>query len=669
MLLERTAALAKACDEAEADTKLRAELANLDKRATAATAIVVVGETKRGKSSLINALLGRQRLLPVDADVATSVHLAIHHAEKPGARVTIADGAYLSEEVDPGFRGRGHRPGRFQAKVLDIDLEDIGEFASVAGNPDNQKNVTAVEIGLDDPLLARGVTLVDTPGVGGLEAGHSAITLAQLHYADALIFVVDATAPITDPELRFLEAATERIETVVFVMTKIDAHPGWKALLEEDQALIARHAPRYKDCPFLPVSSQLKSEADAANRGGHTDRAQRLYTQSRFQAFVDTLESDVLARAATLRLANLTRIATSVLAGLERDQQVRRRSAEGDPTLQAELEAEQARYAEHARAEASWRVDLQHEFSDLQINATRELNRAMADIKKWAAIRIEGASSDLYGTMPGEVADTLEGHWTDVNKFLQDSVQRIVTRLTEKFELEGAPISFEDIPLPERLRELPVMRRTPEPQKDRSLKGLIAEYFPGITMGALGLNALLSMGLGVTFGLLPLMVGGVALQKVMNQARRGGPDRIRNQQDATRFVQEILADAGIELGAEMQKRMAELRWTLEGEIGSRLARRKEALTATLQRHQTALQAAQRERQQAQAHASRTLAQVAELGRESANLLRALAVPAQEPAAESAPSPTPPTPALAPPATPAPQPVRTLAPAENWLDES
>ena len=160
--------------------------------------VVVVGEKKRGKSSLLNALVGERDLLPVDADVATSCFLTLRHGA--GERVVAHDAE--------------HPDG------VEIGRDEIAEYASVEGNrdPDDDERllhegVTSVDVELDDPLLARGLVLVDTPGVGGLEAGHTEVTLATLRRADALVFVVDPDSPLRTPELRFLERATERIAT------------------------------------------------------------------------------------------------------------------------------------------------------------------------------------------------------------------------------------------------------------------------------------------------------------------------------------------------------------------------------------------------------------------------------------------------------------------------
>ena len=72
---------------------------------------MVVGETKRGKSSLINALLEHPGLLPVDSDVATSTHIEV----VAGAR---ARATALTEEHPDG---------------ITIKLADVPDYAAVGG--------------------------------------------------------------------------------------------------------------------------------------------------------------------------------------------------------------------------------------------------------------------------------------------------------------------------------------------------------------------------------------------------------------------------------------------------------------------------------------------------------------------------------------------------------
>lgn len=70
----------------------------LDRDAATTPSVVVVGEAKRGKSSLINALVGAE-VAPIGVDIVTGAYVAyipfaVEHAVAPGtARLAFADGA------------------------------------------------------------------------------------------------------------------------------------------------------------------------------------------------------------------------------------------------------------------------------------------------------------------------------------------------------------------------------------------------------------------------------------------------------------------------------------------------------------------------------------------------------------------------------------------------
>lgn len=159
----------------------------------------------------------------MEVDVATGVHLVVRHADRPTAVAHLTGGS----------------------APLTIDPADIAAYAAVdpVTQTARRDDVHHVEVGVPAPLLASGLTLVDTPGVGGLVAGHARITMATLSQADALVFVVNGSGELTASELRFLEQATERIAEVVFVLTQTDKYREWPAVLQRNRALLAEHAP------------------------------------------------------------------------------------------------------------------------------------------------------------------------------------------------------------------------------------------------------------------------------------------------------------------------------------------------------------------------------------------------------------------------------------------
>ena len=163
--------------------------------------VVVCGEFKRGKSSLLNALLDEpEPLFPVDARVATSA-------------VTVVSWA-ATENVVVELLG----PGGDVAQ-RDIDRADIASYVTETGRPEGVA-VAAVRIGTPHPLLASGLVLVDTPGVGGVFSAHTAATMAFLPSADAIVFVADFTQPILRSELEFLRLAAAAVRAVGTTTTR-----------------------------------------------------------------------------------------------------------------------------------------------------------------------------------------------------------------------------------------------------------------------------------------------------------------------------------------------------------------------------------------------------------------------------------------------------------------
>ncbi len=230
------------------------------------TVVCVVGEFKQGKSSLVNALLG-DSLLPVDDDLATSALTIVHHGDVERCQIHRRDGG--------------------EPVVETVAREQLSDFVTEAGNPHNVRRVERAEVALPHPLLARGLTFVDTPGMGGLGAGRTAATLTFLPYADALLLVSDASQELTASERSLLARATEACPTVLFCLTKTDLYPAWRQIADLDR----RHLREAGiDARLVPLSSALGRVAVA--RGDET-----LDGESGIPALRDILTGEVAARS------------------------------------------------------------------------------------------------------------------------------------------------------------------------------------------------------------------------------------------------------------------------------------------------------------------------------------------------------------------------------------
>ncbi|MBV8932806.1 MAG: dynamin family protein, partial [Kutzneria sp.] len=234
--------------------------------------VLVVGEFKQGKSQLINAVVNAP-VCPVDDDIATTVPTIVRHAQEPGVT--------LVRESDDG---EGH------AERRQASIDRIADHVSDWGNPSNRQRLSYVEVGIPRSILATGLTLVDTPGVGGLGSMHGAATMAVLPTADAVLFVSDAAGEYTATELEFLEQAMRVCPTVVCVLTKSDLYPEWRRIAELDRRHLAAAG---VEAELVPVSSTLRLHA--VRTDDHT-----LNGESGFPKLLDLLRGRILARSEQL---------------------------------------------------------------------------------------------------------------------------------------------------------------------------------------------------------------------------------------------------------------------------------------------------------------------------------------------------------------------------------
>ena len=161
--------------------------------------VVVAGRFNRGKSSLMNALLGSERL-PTGVVPLTSVITYVRYG--------------TSERVLLDYYGSGLRG--------EANLEELPEFVTEKGNPGNVKRIRAAEIQLPAEILRRGFFLVDTPGLGSAIFENSQTTQRFIPEIDVLILVTSYESPLTDDEIRFLQQASASVQAIFLVINKQD---------------------------------------------------------------------------------------------------------------------------------------------------------------------------------------------------------------------------------------------------------------------------------------------------------------------------------------------------------------------------------------------------------------------------------------------------------------
>jgi len=170
----------------------------LDRLDAARLRVLVAGEAKRGKSTLINAVLGRE-VLPSGVTPLTAVTTTVRYGEDERAEVRFLDG---HDEKHP--------------------LAALADLVTERGNPGNSRGIADVTVYLAAPVLAGGVELVDTPGTGsvfgwGTETAHEA-----LGSMDAAVFVLTADPPVSASERDLLGMVAALSVATFAVLNKAD---------------------------------------------------------------------------------------------------------------------------------------------------------------------------------------------------------------------------------------------------------------------------------------------------------------------------------------------------------------------------------------------------------------------------------------------------------------
>jgi Dynamin family len=189
--------------------------------------VLIAGEFKRGKSTLLNALAGVD-LLPTGVLPVTTVPTRVQAGPGAAARVRFRDGA---------CRG--------------IRLDEICDYVDESRNPGNRLGVATVEVELSLGLPP-GVVLVDVPGLGSSHRHNTEAALAALPEADAALVVASVDPPVGEAELRLLDRLRRHA-------------PAWTSCSTRSTISTKRLAGRRR-ASRARCSSEMASKASASGR-------------------------------------------------------------------------------------------------------------------------------------------------------------------------------------------------------------------------------------------------------------------------------------------------------------------------------------------------------------------------------------------------------------------
>lgn len=521
--------------------------------------IAVVGEFKQGKSSLINALLG-ESICPVDDDIATSTLTILRYAEEP--RV-------VAWEVENGER-----------RKREYGLADLPGLVMEQSGPASRR-LELVEVYLPNPLLERGVTVVDTPGANGIRPGYTAIVLGYLQAVHGAIFVTDASSPLTHEELAFLKGAAETAPATVVALSKTDMFPHWREVHAANGDLLET-AGLAVEC--VPVSSALR---EAALAGRDAD----LNGESGFPALIQFLEVKVVRRMTAIAVGgvldaavvSLGEMQVATRTGLE----ARLSPGTMEERLQASREAK-ARLDRLRQGNARWPTVMNDGLTELVARVDHRFRRRMRDLQRHAEDEIaKGDPKTAWAGLTVYVREQAAEGARDVVREMEagaDGVAQQVTSLLaeEDFLIGSAVGSRPALDLSNYWAPRPLSMPSVASTVGMGLSGLRGSQGGLILLGVMTGLAGIALSTGVLLGVAAVFGG----KQVLDERKRQVAVR---RQEARTAIRQFLDEAEFEVNKALRDLSREQNRRLRDHYNERISERIRTCTETVATLERALQ--------------------------------------------------------------------------------
>ncbi|OON94555.1 MAG: hypothetical protein ATN31_03020 [Candidatus Epulonipiscioides saccharophilum] len=214
--------------------------------------VIVVGEFSRGKSTFINAILGK-KILPSSTRPTTTVINKINYGQDPTYTIY--------------FRAESNRRISYQefqnlivGNTPDIDCPE--EVLCYQKHLEFTSTIEYLNIAYPLPLCKNGIEIIDTPGTNDTDATREEITFKFIPQADVAIFILSATQIFSDSEKEFLKnrILSSDIQKVFFVINFKD-----RLKSEAEESDIIDYAKTHLEAIVKNPKIYLVSSKDALN--------------------------------------------------------------------------------------------------------------------------------------------------------------------------------------------------------------------------------------------------------------------------------------------------------------------------------------------------------------------------------------------------------------------
>ncbi|KAF0849240.1 dynamin family protein [Nocardia caishijiensis] len=482
--------------------------------------IVVAGRLDQGKSRFVNALLGVE-ICPVGDDSTTRFPMVLAYAPQPRAELVLATASSGEERVE----------------------FPIADLATVDHRCAAGKQILRIDVYLPADLLADGIVLIDTPGIGARTTAGTLGVLEMLPAADALLLISDASTELTAPELTFLRQASELCSATAVLMSKTDLYPHWRQVFEADREHLRT---ANLDLPLLPISALLRA---------HALRLQdaQLGAESGYGLLYQFLREQVVARDEAATRATISREMSSAaehLALALGSELVALRDPRQAAAAVAELRSAKTRAQQLHRRTAAWQQTLADGITDLAGDVDHDLRERLREIARTGEEWIDDHDPGRHwGAITEWLTGTVDSALGDNLLWAHARADTLAQRVAEHFHELGSV-------------DLPVLDQSGTAHGTGTLGdlepdiGVVSKVLVGMR-GSYG--GVLMVGLATTFAGLALLnpislgagmlVGGKAYRDD-KQARL-----TRRRTDAKNAVRRFLDDVAFQAGKDSRDRV------------------------------------------------------------------------------------------------------------------
>jgi small GTP-binding protein len=379
--LERLAQMMAALDGFHADVATRAQRV-AERISSQRFHIAVLGEFKRGKSTLVNALVGKPLLpsgsLPLTA-VTTEVHIG-----SPETAVIFDDG-----------------------RRIEIGPDAIGAYVTEAGNPSNRLGVGRVEVGVVTTFGVSGLVLVDTPGMASVNEHNTVAAHDALLDSDAAVVVLSADSPLSASERALLVELHERGSPLFIVINKADHLAPHD--LDEVRAFVSEHVSRLVGETISPYCVSARAGLDAAASAQVSEAASSFVA---FRSVIDAFVRDHLDAARySAAVGELRRLGADLGSAVRIEEAA---MAMDLHTLTDRLGRFETAAHEGRRLLEQDRVVLDHDVSELSATIGRELTEGAARAARDRVATLVSSASVLpLRQLEAGLADVVERSVTE----------------------------------------------------------------------------------------------------------------------------------------------------------------------------------------------------------------------------------------------------------------